>query len=142
MNTEAIATQHLSKYARKQQRLAEEKNFGTDYTKQIEQAEKEQQEQTESDTPKNTQKLDAMRKHQRLKDKAIVTIERKKIEVQAFQMLLDATPENDVNVRTSYAKKLCVAKQTIERMAAARDKHMQKIRRIAEELKIGAETTC
>ena len=32
------ANQHLSKYARKQLRLAEEKNFGTDYTKQIEQS--------------------------------------------------------------------------------------------------------
>lgn len=32
------ANQQLSKYARKQLRLAEEKNFGTDYTKQIEQS--------------------------------------------------------------------------------------------------------
>ena len=129
-------TQHLSKYARKQQRLAEEKNFGVDYSKQIEQAEREQQEQQESDTPKNNQKLDAMRKHQRLKDKAIATIERKKIEVQAFQMLLDATPENDVNVRTMYAKKLCAAKQTIEQMTKARDKHLSRIKSIQTELKI------
>lgn len=133
-------TQHLSKYARKQQRLAEEKNFGTDYTKQIEQAEREQQEQQVIDTLKN-KKLDAMRKHQRLKDKAIATIERKKIEVQAFQMLLDCTPEQDVNVRTSYAKKLCTAKRTIEQMTLARDKHYLKIKRIAEELKIDTETT-
>ncbi len=135
-------TQHLSKYARKQQRLAEEKNFGTDYTKQIEQAEREQQEQLESDTPKNYQKLDAMRKHQRLKDKAIATIERAKVEAQAYQMLLDCTPEKDVNVRTSYAKKLCTAKRTIEQMTLARDKHYLRIKRIAEELKIDAETTC
>lgn len=32
------ANQQLSKYARKQLRLAEEKNFGTDYTKQVEQS--------------------------------------------------------------------------------------------------------
>lgn len=32
------ANQQLSKYARKQLRLAEEKNFGYDYTKQIEQS--------------------------------------------------------------------------------------------------------
>lgn len=132
-------TQHLSKYARKQQRLAEEKNYGTDYTKQIEQAEREQQEQQESDTPKNNQKLDAMRKHQRLKDKAIATIERKKIEVQAFQMLLDATPENDVNVRTMWAKKLCAAKQTIEQMTNARDKHLRRIQLIKQELKINEQ---
>ena len=132
-------TQHLSKYARKQQRLAEEKNFGTDYSKQIEQAEREQQEQQQSDTPKNAQKLDAMRKHQRLKDKAIVTIERKKIEVQAFQMLLDATPENDVNVRTMLAKKLCAAKQTIEQMTNARDMHLSKMRLIQQELKINEQ---
>ena len=132
-------TQHLSKYARKQQRLAEEKNYGTDYSKQIEQAEKEQQEQQESDTPKNAQKLDAMRKHQRLKDKAIVTIERKKIEVQAFQMLLDATPENDVNVRTMWAKKLCAAKQTIEQMTNARDMHLSKMKLIQQELKLNEQ---
>ena len=131
-------TQHLSKYARKQQRLAEEKNFGTDYSKQIEQAEKEQQEQ-QSNAPKNNQKLDAMRKHQRLKDKAIVTIERKKIEVQAFQMLLDATPENDVNVRTMWAKKLCAAKQTIEQMTNARDMHLSKMKLIQQELKINEQ---
>ena len=129
-------TQHLSKYARKQQRLAEEKSFGTDYTKQIEQAEREQQ---ENDTSKNTQKIDAMRKHQRLKDKAIATIERKKIEVQAFQMLLDATPENDVNVRTMYAKKLCAAKQTIEQMTNSRDMHLSKMRLIQQELKINEQ---
>ena len=132
-------TQHLSKYARKQQRLAEEKNFGTDYTQQIEQAEREQQEQQESDTPKNNQKIDAMRKHQRLKDKAIVTIERKKIEVQAFQMLLDATPENDVNVRTMWAKKLCAAKRTIEQMTLARDKHLRRIQLIKQELKLNEQ---
>ena len=132
-------TQHLSKYARKQQRLAEEKNYGTDYSKQIEQAENEQQEQQQSDTPKNAQKLDAMRKHQRLKDKAIVTIERKKIEVQAFQMLLDATPENDVNVRTMWAKKLCAAKQMIEQMTNARDMHLSKMRLIQQELKLNEQ---
>lgn len=136
-------TQHLSKYARKQMRLAEEKNFGTDYTKQIEQAEREQQEQQQSDTPKNTQKntqkLDAMRKHQRLKDKAIATIERKKIEVQAFQMLLDCTPENDVNVRTMWAKKLCAAKQTIEQMTNARDMHLSKMKLIQQELKLNEQ---
>ena len=135
-------TQHLSKYARKQQRLAEEKNFGTDYTKQIGQAEREQQEQQEqqeSDTPKNAQKLDAMRKHQRLKDKAIATIERKKIEVQAFQMLLDATPENDTNVRVMWAKKLCAAKQTIEQMTNARDMHLSKMKLIQQELKINEQ---
>ena len=129
-------TQHLSKYARKQQRLAEEKNFGTDYSKQIEEAEREQQ---ESDAPKNTQKIDAMRKHQRLKDKAIATIERKKIEVQAFQMLLDSTPEQDVNVRTMWAKKLCAAKQTIEQMTNARDMHLSKMRLIQQELKINEQ---
>ena len=129
-------TQHMSKYARKQQRLAEEKNFGTDYSKQIEEAEREQQEQSESDAPKNNQKLDAMRKHQRLKDKAIATIERKRIEVQAFQMLLDSTPENDVKVRTMWAKKLCAAKQTIEQMTNARDMHLSKMKLIQQELKI------
>jgi len=129
-------TQHLSKYARKQQRLAEEKNFGTDYSRQIEEAEREQQER---DAPKNTQKIDAMRKHQRLKDKAIATIERKKIEVQAFQMLLDSTPENDVNVRTMWAKKLCAAKQTIEQMTNARDMHLSKMRLIQQELKINEQ---
>ncbi len=129
-------TQHLSKYARKQQRLAEEKNFGTDYSKQIEQAEREQQER---DEPKNTQKIDAMRKHQRLKDKAIATIERKKIEVQAFQMLLDSTPENDVNVRTMWAKKLCAAKQTIEQMTNTRDMHLSKMKLIQQELKINEQ---
>lgn len=136
---EETQPQHLSKYARKQQRLAEEKNYGTDYTKQIEQAEREQQEQQESDTPKNNQKLDAMRKHQRLKDKAIATIERKKIEVQAFQMLLDATPENDVNVRTMWAKKLCAAKQTIEQMTNARDMHLSKMKLIQQELKLNEQ---
>lgn len=129
-------TQHLSKYARKQQRLAEEKNFGTDYSKQIEQAEREQHER---DSPKNTQKIDAMRKHQRLKDKAIATIERKKIEVQAFQMLLDSTPEQDVNVRTMWAKKLCAAKQTIEQMTNARDMHLSKMKLIQQELKINEQ---
>lgn len=135
-------TQHLSKYARKQQRLAEEKNFGVDYSKQIEQAEREQQEQQEqqeSDAPKNTQKIDALRKHQRLKDRAIATIERKKIEVQAFQMLLDSTPENDVNVRTMWAKKLCAAKQTIEQMTNARDMHLSKMRLIQQELKLNEQ---
>ena len=134
-------TQHLSKYARKQQRLAEEKNFGTDYSKQIEQAEREQQEQQEttSKSTNNTLKLDAMRKHQRLKDKAIATIERKKIEVQAFQMLLDSTPENDVNVRTMWAKKLCAAKQTIEQMTNARDMHLSKMKLIQQELKLNEQ---
>ena len=133
-------TQHLSKYARKQQRLAEEKNFGVDYSKKIEEAERESnRRQQESDTPKNTQKIDAMRKHQRLKDKAIATIERKKIEVQAFQMLLDSTPENDVNVRTMYAKKLCAARQTIEQMTNARDMHLSKMRLIQQELKINEQ---
>lgn len=135
---EETQPQHLSKYARKQQRLAEEKNFGTDYTKQIEQAEREQQEQQEA-TPKNTQKIDAMRKHQRLKDKAIATIERKKIEVQAFQMLLDCTPENDTNVRVMWAKKLCAAKQTIEQMTNARDMHLSKMKLIQQELKINEQ---
>lgn len=135
--------QHLSKYARKQQRLAEEKNFGIDYTKQIEQAEREQQEQQQeqqqSDTPKNTQKLDAIRKHQQLKDKAIATIERKKVEAQAFQMLLDATPENETKVRVMWAKRLCAAKQTIEQMANVRDMHLSKMKLIQQELKLNEQ---
>lgn len=136
-------TQHLSKYARKQQRLAEEKNFGADYTKQIEEAEANPPINHEVNALADRQnKLDAIEEHKQKIKRVLNIIKNCKIKAKAFRILINATPLENEKERLSYAKNIATLEDKIRDNEAKIEAYELKIKRIAQELKIDAETTC
>lgn len=133
-------TQHLSKYARKQQRLAEEKNFGTDYTKQIEEAEENPPINHEVNALADRQnKLDAIEEY-KLKIKRVANIIKNcKIKAKAFRILINATPLENAKERLSYAKNIATLEDKIRENEVKIESYELKIKRIAQELKIDTE---
>ena len=82
------ANQQLSKYARKQLRLAEEKNFGTDYTKQIEQLQEIAENHEVNACADRANKLDAIEEHKLKINRVLTTIKNCKIKAKAFRILI------------------------------------------------------
>ena len=134
------ANQQLSKYARKQLRLAEEKNFGTDYTKQIEEAEREPPKNHEVNACANrANKLDAIEAYKLKINRVLTTIKNCKIKAKAFRILINATPIENEKERLSYAKNVATLEDKIRENEAKVEEYKQKIKRIAQELKIDTE---
>ena len=134
------ANQQLSKYARKQLRLAEEKNFGTDYTKQIEEAEREPPKNHEVNACANrANKLDAIEAYKLKINRVLTTIKNCKIKAKAFRILINATPIENEKERLSYAKNVATLEDKIRESEAKVEEYKQKIKRIAQELKIDTE---
>ena len=134
------ANQQLSKYARKQLRLAEEKNFGTDYTKQIEEAEREPPKNHEVNACANrANKLDAIEEYKLKINRVLTTIKNCKIKAKAFRILINATPIENEKERLSYAKNVATLEDKIRENEAKVEEYKQKIKRIAQELKLDTE---
>ena len=134
------ANQQLSKYARKQLRLAEEKNFGTDYTKQIEEAEREPPKNHEVNAcADRANKLDAIEEYKLKINRVLTTIKNCKIKAKAFRILINATPIDNEKERLSYAKNVATLEDKIRENEAKVEEYKQKIKRIAQELKIDTE---
>lgn len=136
------ANQQLSKYARKQLRLAEEKNFGTDYTKQIEQSQKEEvkvQNHEVNALADRQNKLDAIEEYKLKINRVLNTIKNCKIKAKAFRILINATPIENEKERLSYAKNVATLEDKIRENEAKVEEYKQKIKRIAQELKIDTE---
>ena len=134
------ANQQLSKYARKQLRLAEEKNFGTDYTKQIEEAEREPPKNHEVNAcADRANKLDAIEEYKLKINRVLTTIKNCKIKAKAFRILINATPIENEKERLSYAKNVATLEDKIRENEAKVEEYKQKIKRIAQELKIDTE---
>ena len=134
------ANQQLSKYARKQLRLAEEKSFGTDYTKQIEEAEREPPKNHEVNAcADRANKLDAIEEYKLKINRVLTTIKNCKIKAKAFRILINATPIENEKERLSYAKNVATLEDKIRENEAKVEEYKQKIKRIAQELKIDTE---
>ena len=134
------ANQQLSKYARKQLRLAEEKNFGTDYTKQIEEAEREPPKNHEVNAcADRANKLDAIEEYKLKINRVLTTIKNCKIKAKAFRILINATPIENEKERLSYAKNVATLEDKIRENEAKVEEYKLKIKRIAQELKIDTE---
>ena len=134
------ANQQLSKYARKQLRLAEEKNFGSDYTKQIEEAEREPPKNHEVNAcADRANKLDAIEEYKLKINRVLTTIKNCKIKAKAFRILINATPIENEKERLSYAKNVATLEDKIRENEAKVEEYKQKIKRIAQELKIDTE---
>ena len=134
------ANQQLSKYARKQLRIAEEKNFGTDYTKQIEEAEREPPKNHEVNAcADRANKLDAIEEYKLKINRVLTTIKNCKIKAKAFRILINATPIENEKERLSYAKNVATLEDKIRENEAKVEEYKQKIKRIAQELKIDTE---
>ena len=130
-------TQRLSKYARKQMRLAEEKNFGTDYTKQIEQSQENPPENHEVNAcADRANKLDAIEEYKLKINRVLNAIKNCKIKAKAFRILINATPIENEKERLSYAKNVATLEDKIRENEAKVEEYKQKIKRIAQELKI------
>ena len=132
-------TQHLSKYARKQQRLAEEKNFGTDYTKQIEQSQKTAENHEVNACADRANKLDAIEAYKLKIKRVLNTIKNCKIKAKAFRIIINATPVDNEKKRLSYAKNVATLEDKIRENEAKTEEYKQKIKRIAQELKINEQ---
>lgn len=128
-------TQHLSKYARKQLRLAEEKNFGTDYTKQIEQSQEIENHEVNACADR-ANKLDAIEEYKLKINRVLNTIKNCKIKAKAFRILINATPIENDKERLSYAKNVATLEDKIREGEAKTEEYKQKIKRIAQELKL------
>lgn len=131
-------TQHLSKYARKQLRLAEEKNFGTDYTKQIEQSQEIADHEVNACADR-ANKLDAIEAYKLKINRVLTTIKSCKIKAKAFRILINATPIENEKERLSYAKNIATLEEKIRENEAKTEEYKQKIKRIAQELKINEQ---
>lgn len=131
--------QHLSKYARKQQRLAEEKNFGTDYTKQIEQSQETAENHEVNACADRANKLDAIEAYKLKINRVLNTIKNCKIKAKAFRILINATPVENEKERLSYAKNVATLEDKIREGEAKTEEYKQKIKRIAQELKINEQ---
>ena len=129
-------TQHLSKYARKQQRLAEEKNFGTDYTKQIEQSQETAENHEVNACADRANKLDAIEAYKLKINRVLTTTKNCKIKAKAFRILINATPVVNEKERLSYAKNVATLEDKIREGEAKTEEYKQKIKRIAQELKL------
>ena len=132
-------TQHLSKYARKQQRLAEEKNFGTDYLKQIEQSQETAENHEVNACADRANKLDAIEAYNLKINRVLTTIKNCKIKAKAFRILINATPIENEKERLSYAKNIATLEEKIRENEAKTEEYKQKIKRIAQELKINEQ---
>ena len=132
-------TQHLSKYARKQQRLAEEKNFGVDYSKQIEQSQETAENHEVNACADRANKLDAIEAYNLKINRVLTTIKNCKIKAKAFRILINATPIENEKERLSYAKNIATLEEKIRENEAKTEEYKQKIKRIAQELKINEQ---
>ena len=132
-------TQHLSKYARKQLRLAEEKNFGTDYTKQIEQSQEKAENHEVNACADRANKLDAIEAYNLKINRVLTTIKNCKIKAKAFRILINATPIENEKERLSYAKNIATLEEKIRENEAKTEEYKQKIKRITQELKINEQ---
>ena len=136
-------TQHLSKYARKQQRLAEEKSFGTDYTKQIEQSQEKAEKISENHEVNacadRANKLDAIEEYKLKINRVLNTIKNCKTKAKAFRILINATPVENEKERLSYAKNVATLEDKIRENEAKTEEYKQKIKRIEQELKINEQ---
>lgn len=132
-------TQHLSKYARKQQRLAEEKNFGVDYTKQIEQSQETAENHEVNACADRANKLDAIEAYKLKINRVLTTIKNCKIKAKAFRIIINATPIENEKERLSYAKNVATLEDKIRENEAKVEDYKQKIKRIAQELKINEQ---
>ena len=132
-------TQHLSKYARKQQRLAEEKNFGTNYSKQIEQSQETAENHEVNACADRANKLDAIEAYKLKINRVLTTIKNCKIKAKAFRILINATPIENEKERLSYAKNVATLEDKIRENEAKTEEYKQKIKRIAQELKLNEQ---
>ena len=132
-------TQHLSKYARKQQRLAEEKNFGTNYSKQIEQSQETAENHEVNACADRANKLDAIEEYKLKINRVLTTIKNCKIKAKAFRILINATPIDNEKERLSYAKNVATLEDKIRENEAKTEEYKQKIKRIAQELKLNEQ---
>ena len=132
-------TQHLSKYARKQQRLAEEKNFGTNYSKQIEQSQETAENHEVNACADRANKLDAIEAYKLKINRVLTTIKNCKIKAKAFRILINATPIDNEKERLSYAKNVATLEDKIRENEAKTEEYKQKIKRIAQELKLNEQ---
>lgn len=132
-------TQHLSKYARKQQRLAEENNFGTDYSKQIEQSQETAENHEVNACADRANKLDAIEAYNLKINRVLTTIKNCKIKAKAFRILINATPIENEKERLSYAKNVATLEDKIRENEAKTEEYKQKIKRITQELKINEQ---
>ena len=133
------ANQQLSKYARKQLRLTDEKNFGTDYTKQIEQSQEIAENHEVNACADRANKLDAIEEYKLKINRVLNTIKNCKIKAKAFRVLINATPIENEKERLSYAKNVATLEDKIRENEAKVEEYKQKIKRIAQELKIDTE---
>lgn len=134
---EETQQQHLSKYARKQLRLAEEKNFGTDYTKQVEQSQENPLANHEVNAcADRANKLDAIEEYKLKINRVLTTIKNCKIKAKAFRILINATPIENEKERLSYAKNVATLEDKIREGEAKTEEYKQKIKRITQELKL------
>jgi hypothetical protein len=85
----------LSKYARKQQRLMQESNFGIDYSKKIEVS----QLATDRKDEDKANKENAVLKYRTKIENARKNIDRLQIIVNAVDDIIKATPAEHTNVR-------------------------------------------
>ena len=129
-------TQHLSKYARKQQRLAEEKNFGVDYSKQIEPSQETAENHEVNACADRSNKMDAIEAYKLKINRVLTTIKNCKIKAKAFRILINATPIENEKERLSYAKNVATLEDRIRENEAKVEDYKQKIKRIAQELKL------
>ena len=132
-------TQHLSKYARKQQRLAEENNLGTDYSKQIEQSQETAENHEVNACADRANKLDAIEEYKLKINRVLTTIKNCKIKAKAFRILINATPIENEKERLSYAKNIATLEEKIRENEAKTEEYKQKIKRITQELKINEQ---
>ena len=132
-------TQHLSKYARKQQRLAEEKNFGVDYSKHIEQSQETAENHEVNACADRANKLDAIEAYKLKINRVLNTIKNCKIKAKAFRILINATPIENEKERLSYAKNVATLEDKIRENEAKTEEYKQKIKRITHELKINEQ---
>lgn len=133
---ETTETKGLSKYQRKKLRLQEEANYGYDYTEAIEQAEAERTPKVDLTTPANKQKLQAIEKHERLLKNAVCRVIQLSEYVKGLTIVLNATPDKDVNKRKQWNKYLNTYSGELERYQSAVQTHKNKIEAIKKELQL------
>lgn len=133
------ANQHLSKYALKQLRLAQEEDFGIDYTEQIEQSQKKAENHEVNVLADRQNKQDAIEEYKLKINRVLNTIKNCKIKAKAFRILINATPIENEKERLSYAKNIATLEEKIRENEAKVEEYKQKIKRIAQELKIDTE---
>jgi hypothetical protein len=115
----------MSKYADKQRRLAEDASYGTLY-----------EEQPSRNSIDVENKTNAIRKHQSKIDILTDKIRGAELQVKAYQMLIDGTPESHTQVRARYAKYMQGQIYSIECNRKAIENHREKMKKIRDEIKL------